>query len=119
MPTESQYESVLWAISVKANASQSQLQEAVGAHGALSTFSVPGAQLRVGTLDSLMSLSDDLVKMDALAEAAVAKMYKTVVDLAEGSLPDGPAVNGGGQIPAQAARARAVRDDLESHRRTR
>ena len=99
MPTESQYESVLWAISVKANASQSQLQEAVGAHGALSTFSVPGVQLRVGTLDSLMSLSDDLVKMDALAEAAVAKMYKTVVDLAEGSLPDGPAVNGVPIVP--------------------
>ena len=92
MPTESQYESMPWAIPVKANASQSQLQEAVGAHGAPSTFSVPGAQLRVGTLDSLMSLSDDLVKMDALAEAAVAKMYETVVDLAEGSLPDGPAV---------------------------
>jgi len=89
-------ESQLWAIAVKGTASQSDLNAAVGELGTLSAFKVPGAQLRVGTLDSLMSLSDDLTKMDLLAEATVTKMYKTLLDLK----PDEePSINGVPVVP--------------------
>lgn len=85
-------ETQLWAIAVKGSASQSALKEATRDLAALSPFKIPGAQLRVGTLDSLMSLSDDLVKMDVLAEATVTKMYKQLVDLKP---DDDPTIIGG------------------------
>lgn len=74
-------ETQLWAIAVKGTAQESQLKVATQELGALNTFKIPGAQLRVGTLDSLMSLSDDLAKMDVLAEATMGKMYKQLVEL--------------------------------------
>ena len=42
-------------------------------------FSLP--ELRVGTLDSLLSLSDDLVKTTTLVEAVVAKIRRQLTDL--------------------------------------
>jgi V-type H+-transporting ATPase subunit C len=38
-------------------------------------------ELRVGTLDSLLSLSDDLVKTTNLVEAVVAKVRRQLVEL--------------------------------------
>ena len=43
-------------------------------------FNVP--ELRVGTLDSLLALSDDLVKVNNLVEAVAQKIQRQVVDLA-------------------------------------
>jgi len=43
-------------------------------------FNVP--ELRVGTLDSLLALSDDLVKVSALVEATATKIQRQVIDLA-------------------------------------
>ena len=39
-------------------------------------------ELRVGTLDSLLALSDDLVRVNALVEAVASKIRRQVVDLA-------------------------------------
>ena len=39
-------------------------------------------ELRVGTLDSLLALSDDLVKVNALVEATATKIQRQVIDLA-------------------------------------
>jgi len=89
-------ETQIWAIAVKGTASQSELDKAVSEFGTMHPFKVPGAQLRVGTLDSLMALSDDLVKMDLLAETTVNKMYKTLQDLK----PDEePTINGVPAVP--------------------
>jgi len=43
-------------------------------------FNVP--ELRVGTLDSLLALSDDLVKVNTLVEAVAQKIQRQVVELA-------------------------------------
>uniref|UniRef100_A0A7S4HPY9 V-type proton ATPase subunit C n=1 Tax=Odontella aurita TaxID=265563 RepID=A0A7S4HPY9_9STRA len=45
-------------------------------------FEVPS--LMVGTLDSLMTLSDDLIKVDAIVEGIVRKIEKTGVELSGG-----------------------------------
>lgn len=45
---------------------------------------VPASQLRVGTMDSLMSLGDDLNKMDLFAEQVAFKLFKQLSDLKEG-----------------------------------
>jgi len=74
-------ETTLWAIAIKGDRSETELKQAVVDLATLDVFKIPSKQLRVGTLDSLMSLSDDLVKMDTLAEAAVTKMYKQLCDL--------------------------------------
>jgi len=87
-------ESQLWAIAVRGDASERQLKTDISQFATVSTFRIPkdGAQaLRIGTLDSLMSLSDDLVKMDVLAEATVTKMYKQLSDL---SPQDEPSILG-------------------------
>lgn len=42
-------------------------------------FTLP--ELRVGTLDSLLALSDDLVKTTTLVEAVVAKVRRQLVEL--------------------------------------
>lgn len=39
-------------------------------------------ELRVGTLDSLLALSDDLVKVNNLVEAVTQKIKRQVIDLA-------------------------------------
>lgn len=46
----------------------------------VSQFNVP--ELRVGTLDSLLALSDDLVKVNTLVEAIATKIQRQVIDLA-------------------------------------
>jgi len=43
-------------------------------------FNVP--ELRVGTLDSLLALSDDLVRVSALVESVASKIQRQVIDLA-------------------------------------
>jgi len=74
-------ETQLWAIAIKGSSSPAELKNAVGQLANVHSFKVPASGLRVGTLDSLMSLSDDLAKMDILAEATVSKMYKQLLDL--------------------------------------
>jgi len=44
-------------------------------------FQIPTKDLKVGTLDNLMSLSDDLVRMDTMAEATTFKIYKQLMEL--------------------------------------
>lgn len=85
--------STLWAISIKGDQSSAALKTAVAEFANVTPFKIPANQLRVGTLDSLMSLSDDLVKMDTLAEATVTKMYKQLQELKPED--DGPTIFGG------------------------
>lgn len=47
-----------------------------------SNFKLDVPDLRVGTLDTLLSLSDDLVKVSSAVEAVVTKIRRTVVDMA-------------------------------------
>ena len=75
------FEPQLWAIAVKSDNDMGQLKNTVAEYANCTPFKVPAQGLRVGTLDSLMSLSDDLGKMDLLAEATVAKMYKQLLEL--------------------------------------
>lgn len=88
-------ETQLWAIAIKGDQSASALKTEVGSMATVSPFKVPVNQLRVGTLDSLMSLSDDLSKMDVLSEATVTKMYKQLQELKPDA--DGPTIIG---VPA-------------------
>jgi V-type H+-transporting ATPase subunit C len=46
-------------------------------------FKVPARAMKVGTLDSLMALSDDLVKIDTFIENVAKKAEKTVIDLVD------------------------------------
>jgi hypothetical protein len=74
-------ESQLWAIAIRGDRSAGELKSKVAELATVSPFKIPINQLRVGTLDSLMSLSDELMKMDTLAEATVSKMFKQLMDL--------------------------------------
>ena len=74
-------ESTLWAIATRGDQSASALKSELAQFASVSPFRVPAHGLRVGTLDSLMSLSDDLTKMDVLAEATVTKLYKQLQEL--------------------------------------
>ena len=74
-------ESQLWAIAIRGDQNSSTLKSAVAELATVVPFKVPASGLRVGTLDSLMSLSDDLTKMDVLAEGTVTKLYKQLVEL--------------------------------------
>lgn len=47
-----------------------------------SNFKLDVPELRIGTLDTLLALSDDLVKVSSAVEAVVAKIRRTVVDMA-------------------------------------
>jgi hypothetical protein len=47
-----------------------------------SNFKLDVPDLRVGTLDTLLALSDDLVKVSNAVEAVVTKIRRTVVDMA-------------------------------------
>lgn len=87
----------LWAIAIKKGQSENQLFQATAASCALQTpFELPAAQLRVGTMDSLMSLGDDLTKIDMVAEATAFKLFKTVDDLNKdaGGKGEEPTING-------------------------
>jgi V-type H+-transporting ATPase subunit C len=56
------------------------LQDAGSAHGEMFKFEVPS--LMVGTLDTLMTLSDEMHKTDALIESVFRKVEKTGIELA-------------------------------------
>jgi hypothetical protein len=49
----------------------------------VSSFVVPSKQMKVGTLDSLMALSDELAKVDGFIEGVVKKTEKTLGDLVD------------------------------------
>jgi len=84
-------ESQLWAIGIKEDSSSlSDLKSRLKELASVSQFKVPKKGLRVGTLDSLMSLSDDLVKLDMLAEGTVMKVFRTLVELKD----EDPTING-------------------------
>ena len=57
-------ESQVWAIAIKGDSSTHALKAETDQY-AKSYPKVPADGLRVGTLDSLMSLSDDLARMEA------------------------------------------------------
>ena len=84
-------ETCVWAIGIKADRTGGELKAAVNNSATAYLFRVPTQNLRIGTLDSLMSLSDDLGKMDTLAEASVTKMYKQLVEL---NPNDDPSISG-------------------------
>ena len=86
MPSETM-ETQLWGIAIRGDQSTSALKSCVAELATCSPFKVPGNGLRIGTLDSLMSLSDDLAKMDVLAEATVTKMYKQLLSSEGGGAP--------------------------------
>lgn len=72
----------MWAIAIKDRDSEEALYEGIENSCAMrSQFELPASKLRVGTMDSLMSLGDDLNKMDALAEATASKVYKQLDEL--------------------------------------
>lgn len=70
-----------WLISAPSNNGEmfSELQKHTGAFSTVSKLNLP--QLRAGTLDSLMTLSDDLVKHDQQVEAVLRKLERQMVDL--------------------------------------
>ena len=75
-------DSQLWLVAIKGDESPALLESKTKdlcAH--MGKFPVPVPGLRVGTLDSLMSLSDDLVKMDSVAESTTFKLLKQLTDL--------------------------------------
>ena len=74
-------ESSLWAIAIPGDDSVTALTTESAPFANLHVFRVPANGLRVGTLDSLMSLSDDLAKMDVLAEGTVTKIFKQLAEL--------------------------------------
>lgn len=84
----------LLAIAVKADLNKNLLVQKTQQLCTVHDFKVPAQALRVGTLDSLMSLSDDLAKMDMLAESTAFKLYSQLV-----SLKDDTITIGGGGVP--------------------
>jgi len=80
-------ENQLWVVAVKGDESPELLKEKTRDMCTLTPFPIPKSGLRVGTLDSLMSLSDDLVKMDALSEVTTFKLYKQLLELKESEDP--------------------------------
>ena len=99
---------------------KSESKQALAANGGardVQGFNVPDG-LRVGTLDSLMALSDDLAKMDTVSEATAFKIYEAA--RAQGGaddpldrrreLRDGrPLGVGRDEVPDQHAAPRAAR----------
>ena len=96
-------EGTLVAIAIKGDQSKSALVAATKGLASVYDFKVPADGLRVGTLDSLVSLSDDLVKIDMLSEATVLKIYR---QLSEMGMPT-PSVIGGAHTAPLPPRARA------------
>jgi V-type H+-transporting ATPase subunit C len=67
-------------IGLKKSESKQALAAKTAALAACKGFNVPDG-LRVGTLDSLMALSDDLAKMDTVSEATAFKIYTKLLEL--------------------------------------
>ena len=85
------FDSQFWAIAIKMEEDESSLKMKTEQLCAVHDFNVPADGLRVGTLDSLMSLSDDLVKLDMLSESTVMKIYRQLSELKG----EEPTINGG------------------------
>jgi hypothetical protein len=77
----------LIAIAFKADLQKKYLVDKLAGLAEVHDFPVPADALRVGTLDSLMSLSDDIAKMDTLAEGACFKFYRQYTELKGGQAP--------------------------------
>ncbi|KAL1504843.1 hypothetical protein AB1Y20_008614 [Prymnesium parvum] len=75
------FETQLWAIALRTQTDDHYLKSKTEQLAAVYPFRVPARGLRVGTLDSLMALSDDLVKIDMLSESTVMKIYRQLYDL--------------------------------------
>uniref|UniRef100_A0A7S2IAX8 V-type proton ATPase subunit C n=1 Tax=Haptolina brevifila TaxID=156173 RepID=A0A7S2IAX8_9EUKA len=88
-------ETQLWGIATKYDyPTLSEIKKACEDLGVVSPWEIKGKSqqhLRIGTLDSLMSLSDDLQKMETLGDATVSKFYKQLVELDPN---DEPTING-------------------------
>ena len=67
-------------IGLKKSESKQALAAKTAALATCKGFNVPDG-LRVGTLDSLMALSDDLAKMDTVSEATAFKIYTKLLEL--------------------------------------
>jgi len=80
-------ETQLFAVAIKGDGSVRDLLKSTQDAGLCkaSKFAVPSSGLRVGTLDTLMSLSDDLIKMDSLSEATVWKIFRQLAELKDGT----------------------------------
>jgi len=97
----------LWAIAIKAGSrkgdvadKKAALKKATeGTAAMVEEFELPIAELRVGTMDSLMSLGDDLNKMDMLADATTTKLFKQLDEI--GKELDKEAGLPGKDIPAE------------------
>ncbi len=72
-----------WFVSAPSNNGSmwTTLQDNTGSLSHNSKLSIP--KLRAGTLDSLMTLSDDLIKHDHVVEAAVRKIERQMADFHE------------------------------------
>ena len=89
-------ESTLFGVAIKGDRSLRELKDKTSSLATCYDFLVPADGLRVGTLDLLMSLSDDLAKMDSLSEATCWKIYRQLAELK----PDKkPTIDGGAQSP--------------------
>ena len=75
----------LFAIALKASDSKQELANKTAQLCKVADFPVPAHGLRVGTLDLLMSLSDDLTKMDTTSEAVVWKIFRQLTELKPGT----------------------------------
>lgn len=85
------------------------LNERLGDAASCLKFALP--DLRVGTLDALLTLSDDLVKTGSLVEAVAAKIRRTLGDLEPDSAearPPPPPLRARAAALARAARGGAV-----------
>jgi len=71
----------IWGIAIKEQDSEAALKSALSRYcDLIEPFAVPKG-LRVGTMDSLMSLGDDLNKMDMFAEQTAFKVFKQLAEI--------------------------------------
>jgi V-type H+-transporting ATPase subunit C len=79
--------------------------------GEVTQFRLPTKNMKVGTLDSLMALSDDIAKVDTFLDNTVKKTEKTVADLLSRDDKDGK-----GNQQAQEQKEQAVQLFVERDR---
>jgi len=89
---------VYWVVSVPLVESQGHtrnlLQSKLKFQNLADVSSINLPTLKIGTLDSLLGLSDDLVKINAAVESAVMKMRRTLIDLSPDGEEDAVTVDG-------------------------
>jgi len=88
--------SYYWLVSVPTQksdeATRKRLKDATSGYADVHDFKIPS--LKVGTLDSLMSLSDKLQKMDTMVEGIAKKIERSYLDVSK-SNPEKPDVKAG------------------------